>query len=149
MAGPWVLVIEDEEQVRDVWVETLSLAGYTPLGVATAAEVFEWLPDWTPQLILLDMMMPDVDGFEFLARLRRNPGWDHVPVLIVSALGHELSATIDSKGVLALGVAGILAKPVHLDVLTEHVRRIIGPGEPAGGATDDRSDARGGLGIGP
>jgi CheY-like chemotaxis protein len=71
--------------------------------------------------------MPQMDGYEFLARLRANPDSARVPLLIVSALGEFLSGAIDERGAATMGVAAILAKPVDLPALVERVRLIVGP----------------------
>ncbi len=123
-----VLVLEDEQDVRDVWVEALEIAGYSVVGIAAGVEALQRLPDLQPELILLDMMMPEMDGFEFLARIRANPVSAHIPVLIVSALGNALLHAIDRRGAETLGVAGILPKPVQVGTLIERVGQIIGPG---------------------
>lgn len=127
MAGRRILVVEDDELVRDVWVDALQEAGYTVTGFELGADALGRLPELTPDLILLDMMMPQMDGFEFLARLRRNPEGAHVPVLIVSALGDDLRCSIDPAGAKTLGVAGVLTKPVSLATLLGEVERVIGP----------------------
>ena len=69
---PWarVLVLDDEAPVRDLWVEALHEAGYDAMGVARGDDAIGRRAEFAPDLILLDMMMPHMDGFEFLARLR-------------------------------------------------------------------------------
>lgn len=127
MVGKRILVVEDEDRVRDVWVDALQEVGYTVTGFEFGADALGRLPELTPDLILLDMMMPEMEGFEFLARLRRNPGWAHVPVLVVSALGDDLRCSIDPAAAKTLGVAGVLTKPVDLETLLGEVGRVIGP----------------------
>ena len=77
-------------------------------------------------------MMPHVDGFEFLARLRARSPVTHTPLVIVSALGGALGHALDAQGSRVLGIVGILMKPVDLAVLLGAVRRIIGPGRHLG-----------------
>lgn len=127
MPGPRLMVVEDEEEVRAVWVEALEEAGYTVHGFAVGADALAGLSELRPDLILLDMMMPGMDGYEFLARLRTNPASAGIPLLIVSAVGESLSMSIDTRGARTLGVAGILAKPLNLTTLIEHVERVVGP----------------------
>ena len=127
MPGPRIVVIDDEAEVRQVWVDALQEAGYAVEGFALGSEALARLPELTPDLILLDMMMPGMDGYEFLARLRANPASARVPLLIVSGLGEFLSGAIDERGAAAMGVAAILAKPLDLAVLVERVRQIVGP----------------------
>jgi CheY-like chemotaxis protein len=122
-----ILVVEDEQAVREVWVEALEEAGYDVLGFAEGADALARLSELRPDLILLDMMMPSMDGYEFLARLRANPSSTRIPLLIISAIGESLSMSIDAPGAETLGVAGILPKPLNLPDLLGHVERIIGP----------------------
>lgn len=123
-----ILVLEDEPDVRDVWVEALEDAGYAAVGIMSGAEALARIPDLAPDLILLDMMMPGMDGFEFLARVRKNPLCAEIPVLIISALGDALVQAIDRRGARTLGVVGILAKPAQVRNLLERVEEVIGPG---------------------
>jgi len=127
MAPPRIVVLEDEDQVREVWVEALEDAGYAVEGFGVGADVLARLPELAPDLILLDMMMPGMDGFEFLARLRANPASGRIPLLIISAIGESLELSIDERGARTLGVAAILAKPLNLPTLLQHVERIVGP----------------------
>ncbi len=127
MPPPRIVVLEDEEQVRDVWMEALEEAGYAVRGFGVGADVLARLGELAPDLILLDMMMPGMDGFEFLARLRANPASARIPLLIISAIGESLDLSIDAQGARTLGVAAILAKPLNLATLIQHVERIVGP----------------------
>jgi len=127
MPGPRIVVLDDDADVRGAWVDALQAAGYTVDGFGLGAEVLSRLPDLAPDLILLDMIMPGMDGYEFLARLRANPASSRVPLLIISGMGESLSMAIDSRAAAALGVAAILTKPLDLDVLVQHVEQIVGP----------------------
>jgi cyclic di-GMP phosphodiesterase len=127
MPGPRIIVLDDDDGVRAVWVDALQAAGYTVNGFGLGGEVLARLPDLAPDLILLDMMMPGMDGYEFLARLRANPASSRVPLLIVSGIGESLAVAIDDRAASALGVAAILTKPLDLNVLLQHVERIAGP----------------------
>jgi len=127
MPAPRIVVVEDEAEVRALLVEALEVAGYSVRGFAIGAEALAELGGVAPDLILLDMMMPGMDGYEFLARLRTDPGTRPIPLLIVSALGESLAMSLDDRGARTLGVAGVLNKPLDLANLLEHVKRIIGP----------------------
>lgn len=135
-----ILVLDDEEAVRDLLVEALEQAGYATLGLAAGADALARVSELTPELILLDMLMPGMDGFEVLARLRTNPQSARIPLLIISALGGVLF--LDADGRTALGVSGILTKPLHLPALIEHVRRIIGPGDAVEPHASEAGDPR-------
>jgi CheY-like chemotaxis protein len=127
MPGPRIIVLDDDADVRAAWVDALQTAGYAVTGFGLADEVLTRLPDLAPDLILLDMMMPGMDGFEFLARLRANPASSGIPLLIISGLGESLSVAIDDRAASALGVAAILTKPLDLSLLVQHVEQIAGP----------------------
>jgi len=131
MPGRQVLVVEDEPEVLETWMEALEGEGYLPIGFSGATEAFARLPELAPDLVLLDMAMPGMDGFEFLARLRASSPCADVPVLIVSGLGDALGEAIDPRGATTLGLAGILTKPVRPMTLLDHVRRIFGPAQPS------------------
>lgn len=124
-----VLVLEDRETVRDLWVDGLREAGYTAVGVESGTEALACLPVLQSKLILLDIRMADMDGIQFLAQLRANPLWSHIPVIIISGIGKELLRTTDRPlaELPALGVTAILQKPVDLQKIVEHARRAIGP----------------------
>jgi CheY-like chemotaxis protein len=126
MSAPRILVVEDEAEVRAVWVEALEEAGYAVTAFGLGADALARMAELAPDLILLDMMMPGMDGYEFLARLRTNPGSAGIPLLIISAVGESLSRSLEERDARTLGVAGILAKPLDLRTLLGHVERIVG-----------------------
>lgn len=120
-----VFVVEDDGPVRNVLVEALEATGYRAIGFADGASALERLADTAPALILLDMRMPRMDGFEFLSRLRADLRWADLPVVIVSGLGEDLLRAIDAKAAEGLGVAGIFAKPFDMPTLLRYVGGII------------------------
>lgn len=130
MTAPHVLVIEDEDEVRDVWVDALEESGYIAVGLGSGPEALAWLVGRQPGLILLDLMMPDMDGIQFLARLRAGPRWTHIPVIIISGIGEDLLKVTGRP--LAefpgLRVTHILPKPISVLTLIKSVGRVIGPG---------------------
>jgi CheY-like chemotaxis protein len=123
-------VVEDQTSLRTVLVDALGEAGFETTGFADARKALAALNGSHPRLILLDMMMPGMNGFEFLAALRADPSAAGIPVLIVSALGDELQQAIDARASDALGIAGILAKPFDLATLVGSVKGVMsrGPG---------------------
>jgi CheY-like chemotaxis protein len=127
MPPPRIAILEDEEEVRALWLEALEDAGYAAEGFGSGAGLLERVTQRAPDLILLDMMMPGMDGYEFLARLRANPTSPRIPLLIISGIGASLDLSIDDEGARTLGVAAILSKPVDLPTLIEHVERVVGP----------------------
>jgi CheY-like chemotaxis protein len=136
-----VLVLDDDDRLRDVLVAVLESADYVVAGVATAKDALERFGELDPDLVVLDMMMPEIDGFEFLARVRANPTFKRVPVLISSALGSTLARAIESRSAAALGIVGVLPKPVEMTTLLERVRETIGDGLAGGSDVAPRPPA--------
>ena len=122
VAPAHIFVLEDEFPVRTVIVEALTDAGYAATGFADGATALEALATQHPQLIMLDMRMPRMDGFAFLKKLRATPSCTSIPVIIVSGLGDELLRAIDARAAESLGVVGIFAKPFDVPTLVRYVR---------------------------
>jgi CheY-like chemotaxis protein len=82
-----ILVVDDEEDIRSTLQEILASEGYTTAGVSTGVEALEWLRSVTdlPRLILLDLMMPEMDGWEFLSQIDEDPHLHPIPVALMSA----------------------------------------------------------------
>ncbi|MFM9108071.1 MAG: response regulator [Chloroflexota bacterium] len=83
--GLRVLVIDDEASIRRLVSLVLAEEGYAPISAASGAEGLELAAADAPALVLLDVMMPDLDGVETLRRLRLLPGLDAVPVIMMTA----------------------------------------------------------------
>jgi CheY-like chemotaxis protein len=121
-----ILVIDDDSDIREVVGEALQFAGYE---VSTARDGRDGLVrarTFRPAVILLDLMMPGMSGWEFRAAQLREPALAGIPVVVVTALGHDPD----------IQVSAILAKPFRLEDLLAHIRRFAGEALPA-------SDARG------
>jgi len=119
--APKVLVIEDREYVRQVMVAVLVDAGYVAVGLPSAITALERLAEIRPQMILLDMEMPGMNGREFLTRLRAIPRWAELPVLIVSGYGETSLPSSERAGI------AVLAKPFDNTALIDCVGRMAGP----------------------
>jgi CheY-like chemotaxis protein len=115
-----ILVVDDQPYIRDVHVLLLRAAGYEATALASATEALARLSDVRPDLILLDMGMPGMNGRQFLARLRADPAWAELPVIVATGLGAE--------GLDALGdtTTDVLAKPFTEEALLATVRRLLG-----------------------
>jgi DNA-binding response OmpR family regulator len=125
MARRWVLVVDDDHRLRAVWIEALSQAGYAAVGAEDGITALELIRDLFPDLILLDLRMPRLSGWEFLDAVREHRRWKDIPILIVSAfLEDEHDAAATEAG---LRIVGRLQKPVRLAELIERVRAAIGP----------------------
>jgi CheY-like chemotaxis protein len=87
--GPLVLVVDDDRDIRDSLIETLEDHGYTAVGAGNGVEAIDVLRTHAvpPCLILLDLMMPVMDGRGFREEQLKHPAWAGIPVIVVSAYG--------------------------------------------------------------
>ena len=120
-----IFVLEDEVAVRTVLVDALGSAGHDVRDFGDGQRALDAIDRLVPELILLDMRMPRMDGFQFLSALRSRPAGRSVPVIIVSGLGDELLQAIDAKTAGELGVAGIFAKPFDVPTLLNYVSSVL------------------------
>ena len=112
-----ILVIDDDDDIREVLATVLDEAGFRVVTAANGREALERLrKDPQPDVILLDLMMPEMDGYQFRAEQQRDPALRAIPTLIVTA------GTVTSR-VEALGAEAILRKPVSLRRLVDTIRR--------------------------
>jgi DNA-binding response OmpR family regulator len=84
-----ILLVEDEEFLRRIFKSRLMAEGYEVIDVGSAEGALDWLKHSQPHLIILDLYLPKMNGFEFLKRLGQDPGRRNTPVLILSGLGQE------------------------------------------------------------
>lgn len=106
-----VLVVEDEESIGEVLVDVLGDEGYEVRRARNGREALEVLKRWMPTLIVLDLMMPVMDGWTFREEQQRQPTIANVPVIVISG-AHE----VDIKG-RALGAVAAIEKPFDIDNL--------------------------------
>ncbi|MFP2911506.1 response regulator [Pyxidicoccus sp. 3LFB2] len=115
-----LLVVDDDLDIRDALQDVFELEGYAVLLAADGLEALAQLRqvERPPHLILLDLMMPRMDGFEFREALRHDSSLSDIPVLVASA-------DLDVKGAAeGLDVAGWLRKPLDLSELLSTVKRL-------------------------
>ena len=116
-----ILIVEDDPDLAQTVAEVLESAGYCTAIAANGREALDHLTnDNHPDLILLDMMMPVMDGWQFREEQRKLPVLDSIPVLTVTADG-DARRKADS-----IRAAGHLVKPVTIDGLLDEVERICG-----------------------
>nr|WP_304412666.1 response regulator transcription factor [Glycomyces sp. NRRL B-16210] len=117
-----LLVVDDEATVRELLAATLRFAGFRVSAAATAAEAVALAGAEPPDLVLLDVMLPDTDGFEVVRRLREleGPGGP-VAVLFLTARGRQA----DKVTGLSLGADDYVTKPFDLEELIARIRAIL------------------------
>jgi signal transduction histidine kinase/CheY-like chemotaxis protein len=116
-AQPLALVIEDNHEARLLLTAQLESLGFTVRHVPSGEAALELAPAITPDLITLDILLPGMDGWEFLAQLKAVPNWAEVPVVVVSVVSDH------SKG-FSLGAALVLQKPIERDALLHGLDRL-------------------------
>lgn len=104
-----VLIVEDDRVTRELVHRTLSKGGWEIWEAANGRSALNLISSQTPDLILLDLMMPEMDGFQFVAALRQNPAWQTIPVIVMTA--KDLSR--DERSQLNGDVAQVLQKGLY------------------------------------
>jgi len=127
-----VLVVDDEPLIRELVADALREVGFEIQCAANGLEAFDVLRGWLPSVIVLDLMMPQLDGLGFCEMLRLNPRLAKIPVLLVTA-GYSPQAAAER-----MGASAILTKPFELDHLVEMVENLVGTATPA---ADSRSES--------
>jgi CheY-like chemotaxis protein len=124
---PKVLLVEDSPDSREMLAEVLSLLGYQTRGAASAEEALALLADWRPDVILSDIGLPRIDGYELMRRIRRLPELSGVVALAVSGYG----AREDREQALAAGFDGHITKPLDIAALDHQLRELLATCRPA------------------
>jgi two-component system phosphate regulon response regulator PhoB len=122
-----VLVVDDDADINEALREALAVAGYEPTGALTGAAALAEVARACPDLILLDQMLPDIDGVEICRRLRMAPETKRVPIIFVTARG---SAESRISG-LALGADDYIVKPFSMQELLLRIRAVLRRATPA------------------
>lgn len=118
-----VLIVDDEEDIREIVQLALeTMAGWEVLTAESGSEGLVQAEIQQPDAILLDMMMPDMDGFTTLANLKANPAISNIPVIFITAKGK----TVDRNRCAELGAIAIIAKPFDPMTLTAQIAHILG-----------------------
>jgi len=127
MTKPVVLVVDDEPQILRVMRASLPIRGYEVLTASSGKEALDQLSKQVPDLVILDLAMPEMSGLEVCRRVRE---FSTVPIIILSAKGSES----DKVAALDLGADDYVTKPFGMDELLARVRAVL----RRLSATDDR-----------
>ena len=111
------LVVEDNEEAAALMRAQLEAEGFDVRRAASAEEALALTGEFTPDVITLDILLPGMDGWEFLDRLKQTPPWEAVPVVVVSVIADQ------GRG-FSLGAALVLQKPVGREALAKGLRRL-------------------------
>jgi DNA-binding response OmpR family regulator len=116
-----VLIVDDEPGIIVALQFLMEQNGYATMVAFSGEEAMEAVAQHHPDLILLDIMLPVVDGFEVCQRVRENPDWNDIRIVLVTALGSEVNVT---KG-LDLGADAYLTKPFSNADLVAKVKELM------------------------
>ena len=120
MAGR-VLVVEDEPDIRDLLAFHLEREGYLVTRASTGAEALRQLRATAPDLVILDLMLPEMDGLEVCRRLRADAGTAALPVIMLTAKGDEVDRVVG----LEIGADDYIVKPFSPKELLARVRAVL------------------------
>jgi len=121
--GPRILVVEDEDNIAAALEFLILREGYAHDRVASGAEALPRIRATRPDLVLLDVMLPEVSGYDICAGIRTDPALAAVKVLMMTARG----SAIERKRGIELGADGFISKPFELKDLRAEVRRLLAP----------------------
>ena len=110
MACERILVVEDNEKNMKLFRDVLQASGYETLEATTGEQAVELTLEHTPDLVLMDIQLPDIDGIEALGRLRANERTMSIPVVVLTALAMDG----DRERFLAAGFDDYISKPVDI-----------------------------------
>lgn len=111
--GRTVLLVEDSDAIRDAFTILLEDAGYTVLGAGTGEDALRLAADRRPDIVLLDMGLPDMTGLDVVRRIKADA--DTAGIAVVAVTGRDEEA--DRKACLAAGCAAYIVKPVNTKAL--------------------------------
>lgn len=112
-----ILLIEDNDISRQLMSDFLIDSGYDVWAMPEAYTFASVMDQFVPHLILLDLKLPGIDGYEILLQLQQTPNWRDTPVIVVSAFAFEA----DKTRALDLGARQYLVKPIKLHELTQAI----------------------------
>ncbi len=124
--GNVVLVVDDDDDIRTAVQEVLEGEGYATRGASNGKEALDLLQTSAvrPALVLLDLMMPEMDGWELLVRMDQDPALHRIPVALMSAHPTIRKAFDDDRG-RAMAASMLLPKPLNLLRLLSIVERVM------------------------
>jgi excisionase family DNA binding protein len=120
-SGPVILIVDDDPRLREFVRVNLEMDGYTVREAGNASEGLEALDEEPPDLILLDVMMPDVDGWEMLSRVRERHGVDSIPVIMFSGKVDEHTVERATEG----GAQAFFSKPFDPQQLIQSTKQLL------------------------
>ncbi|MBS1143760.1 MAG: signaling protein [Proteobacteria bacterium] len=119
--APVVLVVDDDRSTRSALRHALHRSGFRVEEAGNGQEALGWLENNLADAILMDALMPVMDGFAACAALKSHPRWKEIPILMITALEDRQSI----ERAFEVGASDFIPKPIHLSVVNQRVRRVI------------------------
>jgi two-component system phosphate regulon response regulator PhoB len=116
-----ILIVDDDEQITNLFEKFLIEEGYEAFGLTESSKALEFANSITPDLFLLDLMMPQPDGFKLCRILRATQKFAHTPIIIITALGDTDSRVV----AFGAGADDYLQKPFHITELAKRVKALL------------------------
>jgi len=118
---PKIMVVDDDKEFTTLYKEYLTLVGFETICENQSSKALELANTTKPDLFLLDLMMPEPDGFKLCRMLRGNMNFVRTPIIIVTALNNEDSRVV----ALGAGANDYLTKPFHIDQLRARINVLL------------------------
>ena len=117
-----ILVVDDEPDILLTVSQMLEMSGYTVIQAKDGVECINKLNELeaTPDLVLLDIMMPDVSGWDVAAKIKENPSWNEIPIVFLTAKGDVMS-----MGMGRLSSEDYIVKPFNITDLKERIDKVL------------------------
>lgn len=122
-----VMVIDDDAKIRGMLEFSLDLEGYEVVCAADGLSALRMLPEVCPDVILLDVMMPELDGFDVAKVICADAELGATPIVMLTALAHDEDVWAGWKS----GIASYITKPLDIETLVNEIERVLAPVEVA------------------
>lgn len=133
---PLILVVEDYDDAREMYVEYLTFTGFNVESATNGLEAIDMTQRLKPDLVLMDLALPKLDGWEATRRLKSDPATAGIPVIALT--GHALAG--HAERAREAGCDSFITKPCVPDELVAEISRVLGISSPAGQPATGRSD---------
>lgn len=127
-----VCIVEDEEDIRDILLIQLKREGYTPLTAETGEDGLKLIREKMPQIVLLDLMLPGMDGFDVCRSLRQDTSTKDVPIIMLTARGEEADIITG----LEIGADDYVTKPFSPRVVISRIKSVLRRGSRNGATSE-------------
>lgn len=119
-----IYIIEDDAHFRETFIDVMSLRGVEVQGAATGEEALRALRDLKPSVIVMDVQLPDIHGFDLCRRVKRMEAFKNIPVILITASTQYNDSRDRVEGLLA-GASLFLAKPLTMEKLWGEIEQLL------------------------